>query len=64
MGQKSGLNRVAAVYKGVSEKEVKELFMRLGGVNKLPTPVENEKYTKLNGKKHYAIQLLHLMEIR
>ncbi|WP_197481986.1 hypothetical protein [Bibersteinia trehalosi] len=48
---KNGLNRVVGVYKGVSEKEVKALFMRLGGVNKLPTSVENEKYTKLNGKK-------------
>lgn len=60
MGQKNGLNRVnliedlsrgAAVYKGVSEKEIKALFMKLGGVNKLPPPVENEKYTKLNGRK-------------
>ncbi|WP_025267161.1 hypothetical protein [Bibersteinia trehalosi] len=51
MGMKNGLNRVVGVYKGVSEKEVKALFMRLGGVNKLLTSVENEKYTKLNGKK-------------
>lgn len=53
MGQKNGLNRVvnliedlsrgAAVYKSVSEKEVKALFMKLGGVNKLP----EEKYKNL-----------------
>ena len=45
------LSRGAAVYKGVSEKEVKELFMRLGGVNKLPNPVENKKFKHSEGKK-------------
>ncbi|WP_197481987.1 DUF637 domain-containing protein [Bibersteinia trehalosi] len=42
------LSRGAAVYKGVSEKEVKALFMRLSGVNKLP----EVKYKELkSGKK-------------
>lgn len=42
------ISRGAAVYKGVSDKEIKALFMRLSGVNKLP----EVKYKELkSGKK-------------